>query len=261
MGDFEDWKDKYLEYVDKILGFMPYKRMEQWKKFGLDPLPKVSKPDTIMQRIKDLYVMIITNLIFRILAMLPMLIIGGAFFVLYSVLLFGIPLIIMAAVVGIAFLFLILSPVFTLLYCLVEYAIAKLLGGTGDYKTHFNASVASGLAAFSFELPLLVVYIPLGWLMLIPCLGYLFVILAFPLNMLMMAIGLYGLYLRFISFRKLHDLTDGKAAAVVIVPIVLWIMALIALIVMIYLGMFAFLLSLPIVAAGAAAGAGGGAPA
>ncbi|MDD5172270.1 MAG: hypothetical protein PHF60_04515 [Candidatus ainarchaeum sp.] len=256
MGDFENWKDKYLEYVDKVIDFIPYKRLAEWKKFGLDPLPKVSKPDSIMQRIKDIYVMLIITLFFRLLGMLPALVIGGAFFVIYSILLLGIPLIILAAVLGVIFVLWLLSPVFIMLYSLVEYAVAKLLGGTGNYTMHFNAGVASSLAAFTFELPLLIVYVPLGWLMMIPCLGYLFMIAAFPLSMLMLAIGLYGIYLKFTSFRKLHELTTGKAAAVVIVPIVLWIMALIALVVMFYLGMFAFLFSLPVIAAGA----GGGAP-
>jgi len=258
MGDFDNWKDKYLGYVDKVISYIPYRRVAEWKAFGLDPLPKVSKPEGILQRIKDLYAMLAIRLVFTFVSMLPVLVIGGALVLLYSIILFGIPLIFVAAALGIMVLSWILSPVFTLLYCLVEYAIAKLLGGKGDYNTHFNAAVASSLAAFSFELPLLAVYIPVAWLTFVPCLGYLMMFISFPISLLMMAIGLYGIYLRFICIRQLHDLTSGKSAAVVILPIVLIFILMLVLILLFYASIFAFMLSLPMAAAGAAVGAGAG---
>ncbi|NYZ74311.1 hypothetical protein H0O00_04150 [Candidatus Micrarchaeota archaeon] len=259
MGDFDDWKEKYLGYVDSVINFLPYKRMAQWKDFGLDPLSKVSKPDSVMQRVKDIYVMEIYSILFGVLAGLPLLVIYGIAFAFLSVFMFGIPLIFLAALLVAWLLLLILSPVFTILYCLVEYAVAKMVGGTGDYNTHFNASVASGLAAFTFELPLMVAYIPIGWALVVPCVNYLVMIVAFPLNMLRMAINLYGIYLKFTSFRKLHELSDGRAAAVVIVPIVLLVIAVIAVVVILYVTMFAAMLA-PFFLAVAAAGADGSAP-
>lgn len=247
MGDFENWKNSYLGYVDKIIGFIPYGRMREWKEFGLDPLPKVSKPDTIMQRVKDIYVMQVTNICLMLVAAIPIFIIFG----LMSLLMMGIPLIMLAFWAAAIVVGIIISPLFTLIYCAVEHAVARMLGGVGDFKTHFNAAVASGLAVFTLELPLTILMIPLMWVVWVPCLG---TILMMPVSIGRTAISLYGLYLRFTSYRKLHALTDGKSAAVILVPILLWIILMVVLVVLMYATIFAFMFSMA-----AAVGAGGAA--
>lgn len=258
MGDFDNWKAKYLEYTDAIIRYIPYRKVAEWKEFGLDPLSKVSKPDSIMERVKDIYAMQLIGLVIGFLAALPALAIYAVLLVLWSALLVGIPLIFIAMFFVVAIVIFLINPVFSLLYCLVEYAVAKLLGGTADFNAHFNSGVASGLAAFALQLPLQVANIPITWLRMVPIISCLGLIIFIPVGLAMLGVYIYGIYLRFICYRKIHNLSDGKAAAVIIMPIVISLVVVIAIFVLFYAMIFAAMLA-PLLAAGGAGAGGAGA--
>ena len=63
---------------------------------------------------------------------------------------------------------LVLGPILDFLYSLLEYAVAKALGGAGSIRANFNASALPGLGAFVVLLPLTVAEIPFMWLRSVP---------------------------------------------------------------------------------------------
>lgn len=100
-------------------------------------------------------------------------------------------------------LFAVLEVIGTLIGFGILYVIAKLLGGTGDFKTHYYLPSL-------YILPLMVLMLVLA---IIPILGAI-------ANLVLMV---YSLYLLTLAFKEAHGLSTGKAVLVWLLPIVLFI--------------------------------------
>jgi len=248
MGDFGEWKAKYLGYVDKALGCIPYGRAMIWKGFFLDPIPTLNKDDVgILQRMKDMAVVsAIGSLVEAVIYMPPLIIwalisMGGAMAL--------IPLFLAMIVAN-----LVLAPVMGFIYSLLELLVAKALGGTGSMRTNFNASALPGLGLWAILLPLTIAFIPIGWLSMIPFVSICTLVVTLPVSMLIFGLGLYSLYLKYLAMKEVHSLTSGRAAMVVLLPI----MILMGLLVLIFIAVYAIVIASAMGAIGTAGGAGAG---
>lgn len=248
MSDVDEWMAKYLSYVDRGVAMIPYARAKIWREFFLSPVAVIRKDNVgIGQRFMDLYAM--TGVVFVILCLMyvPMLIV-------MSLLSGGTGLIMVGAFMVAMLVLLLISPIFSFLYSLLELLIAKLLGGVGGMQANFNAAVLPNLALFVVQLPLTVLTIPLVWLSMVPIISLCASCIQMPLSIVMMLLGLYSLYLKYLGFKEVHKLSSARAAGVVILPIVLIVVAVVLLVVLMYAAIIAWLMSIS--AATAAAGAG-----
>ena len=251
MGDVDNWITEYMKYVDRAVAMIPYARAKIWKEFFLNPTATVKMDDvSIGQRLKDLYVMTAIALVFMVLVMGPMVALG----VVTSA---GLNLFVYGAMAAVMLVLFALEPLLGLLYSLLELAVAKALGGTGDMKSNFNASALPSLAIFVIYLPLSVVSIPLGWLAMVPVIGICVSCIRFPLSLVSMGLWLYSMYLKYLAFKEVHKLSSAKAAGVVILPMVLMVALMVVIFVLIYAMMIAYFMSF--IAATTAAGAASGA--
>ncbi|MFH0884676.1 MAG: YIP1 family protein [Candidatus Micrarchaeota archaeon] len=250
MSDVDNWISEYMKYVDRGVALIPYKRVGVWKEFFLNPTETVRKDNvSIGQRIKDLYVMTAIICLFAALVMGPMILLGTVTSAGLSLFVYGV----IAA--GMLILFA-LQPFLGLLYSLLELAVAKALGGTGDMKANFNASSLPGLSTYIIYLPLAIVAVPLAWLGMVPVIGLCASCIRFPLSLVSMGLGLYSMYLKYLAFKEVHKLSSAKAAAVVILPVFLLIALMVVIFVLIYAMIIAWFMSM--MAATTAAGAASG---
>jgi hypothetical protein len=105
------------------------------------------------------------------------------------------------------------------LVSLIYLAVAKALGGKGGYK---NQSL--GIALVSGGMVLLAA--PLQVLGAIPCLGIIFLLVAF-------AFGLYGLYSHYKMIKAVHGLSDMRTVGVIAISwaimFVIWLVIVVVL--------------------------------
>ena len=226
MGDFEKWKAKYLGYVDKIIKYIPYKRVGEWKEFFLDPIAVVSKgPSTVMERFKDLMFIQILGIFIALLGqVVPMLVLS-----IFNPL----NILVLALMFGIYIVCIILTPIIYTAYYWFEHRIARLLGGTADFKTHFNATVLPMLALTVILLPFSIATIPLTWLAYIPFVSCCIMPILLPLSLFSMGLWLYSIYQKFLVLRHVHNLSDLRTVGVILLPLLI-IMALVALVVLLF---------------------------
>jgi len=250
MGDVDNWISEYMKYVDRAVAIIPYKRAAIWKEFFLNPTETVKKDNvSIGQRLKDLYVMTAMMFLFMVLVMGPMIALG-------AVTSMGLNLFVYGFMAAAMLILLALSPFINLLYSLLELAVAKALGGTGDMKANFNASSLPNLSTYVIYLPLYIVTVPLGWLGMIPVIGLCASCIHFPISLVSMGLGLYSMYLKYLAFKEVHKLSSARAAGVVILPMVLMVALMVVIFVLIYAMMIAWFMSM--VTATTAAGAASG---
>ncbi|MBU0527475.1 hypothetical protein KKE92_03280 [Candidatus Micrarchaeota archaeon] len=225
MSDLDKYLNKYTEYVDKVADFIPYKGTKVWREFFFNPTKTVTgNIGGIGNRVKDLYVMQVIGLVIGLLALIPYVLIYGATLVSNPIAGgFGIGLI-----VGLMVLFFILGPIISLLYSMIEYAVAKILGGKAEATAHVNASILPTLATFLIVLPLSILIIPIRWLAIIPLVNCCVAIITLPVSLVTMFVNLYGIYLKYLAFKEVHKLTAIRTIAVIFAPIIILIGLIIA---------------------------------
>ena len=97
----------------------------------------------------------------------------------------------------------------------IEFVLARLLGGTGAFTPHAYLYAITLAAYYVFSLPLFI-------LLLLPCIGIVFEIIA-------LFFYIYILYLWYKAVRIVHGLGKWPAIVVVLLPIVLMILAVVAI--------------------------------
>lgn len=97
----------------------------------------------------------------------------------------------------------------SLLASLVSFLFAKLLGGTGDFKTHY--------------------FLPSLYVIPVTILALIFNIIPFVGAILGFVLGVYNLYLLTLAFKEAHGLSTLKAILVWLLPVLLVIVLLIVL--------------------------------
>ena len=242
MGEADEIVDKYVEIVDKIIGFIPYKRMKTWKEFFFSPAKVVkSNIDSYTDRIKDIYVFTIIDFIIGLIAAIPA-------FIAVGIGALGVPLLGLGVGAGIALglaiavVIIIITPLFYLLYAGLEYIVAKILGGKADFRTHFNASILPSLAVYVIGLPLSILAIPVQWISYVPVLNLCTCIIGAVITIASILLGLYGLYLRYLAFKEVHSLSMWRSIGVVFIPIVLLLIVIAIIAFLFYAAMLAALL-------------------
>ncbi|MFH0737935.1 MAG: YIP1 family protein [Candidatus Micrarchaeota archaeon] len=237
MSDADEYVKKYLGYVDMCIGFIPFDRLKLWKEFFFNPASTVAKEKGgILERMVDLYVSSLIGIIIMIIAAFPN-------YILQSVikgtdlaaLALSIPL-----VIGIYLALWLVGPVLSFLYSLLVFAVAKLLGGVGDLRAHFNAYALPGLAVFVLFLPATILMVPLQWLGAIPLVNLCACLIILPLSIAGTILDLYGIYLSYLAFKEVHKLSSARAAAVVVLPVLLIAGIAIALVAIFYALLFAY---------------------
>ena len=246
MSEFDDLLNKYFGYVDQVISYIPYERVKTWKEFFLNPSKTATtKKESIGTRLLDLYVKNLLSLVLGILVMVPA--IAGAAFAggVTSLMLptFGLPIaLFIALVIGVIYLIL---PILGLIYSLMEYIVAKILGGKADFTTHFNASSLAGLSLFVILLPLTIALIPLGWLESIPYLGFCVMIAVLPLvwavRILTTVVSIYGYFLRYQAFKTIHGFSTARAVLTVVIPMLIVFGIIILLVILFYVAMIALI--------------------
>lgn len=215
---------QYFGIVDWLNSFIPYKRVNAWKDFFIDPEKGSSgKLPAVGGILKDLYIVSVIQILLYIISS-------------------GIPLLlltpqanIMLALFSIAFAVLIYLayPLLCLLYSVLEFGVAKAVGGKGSFSQNFSASALPVLATFIMMLPLGIISIFLAWLsnaaVVYPALTSCICILTLPFAIISFVTLIYSYYLKFKAFKKVHAISSVAAAAVVIVPVLLILIAAFAL--------------------------------
>jgi hypothetical protein len=215
---------KYFGIVDWLNSIMPYKRMAVWKDFFISPEKESSgKLPGIGEILKDLYVVSLIQILFYIISSgIPLLLITSQESIMF-------------ALISIVFTVLayLLYPLLYLLYSVLEFAVAKAVGGKGNFSQNFAASALPLLAVFIILLPLWLLSIPVAWLsnaaVVMPALTLCMCILTLPFLAVSILIFLYSFYLKFVAFKKVHGISSIAAAAVVIVPIIIILIVAFAL--------------------------------
>lgn len=228
MTEVDNLIAKYIGIVDRLIAVIPYKRVWVWKEFFFNPSATVMKDNVgVVERLKDLYIANAVELLINLVALIPML----ALFALFTL---GVGLIWIGVIAAIILVSYLLGPIFAFIYSLIEYVVARALGGTGDIRANFNASALPGLAVFIITIPILILQIPFTWLSIVPIISLCASIVALPLSIALMIAGLYAFYLKYLAMKKVHGLSSMRAAGVVIIPIIAVIVLAIAAIILLY---------------------------
>lgn len=226
--------DNYIEelsgFVDNIIKKIPYGRLSVWKDMLFEPSKTIKsemKNVSLSRGAKDIAV---SSFFYSIVLVLLLGIFMGIFLgiMLIPVTLTGginacILSIVIAVLIVIAIIiFMVLFCIFSwLVYSGIEFLLARLLGGTGEYAA--NAYIeALQSAAF------LVMMTPFVAVSMIPCLS----LFTQPV---MIALAMYNLYVRYLIIKYVHNLTRNKAIAVVLIP-VLVVTALVIAFYVLYFG-------------------------
>ncbi|MFH0737934.1 MAG: YIP1 family protein [Candidatus Micrarchaeota archaeon] len=216
MADFESLKQAYLGIVDKIIGLIPFGRLKLWKEFFFNPsLVVANEKGGIKDRILDLYLMGLIWVILSLISVIPALLVSS---IGTEAGIAALPMAIglMAAILIVVW---IAIPLALLLYSLLQFAVAKALGGQGDFRAHLNASVLPGLGAFALLLPIFLLSVPVSWLAALPGISLCISIIQIPIEVIEGIAGLYSLYLGYLAFKEVHKLTMWKTIAVIAIPI------------------------------------------
>jgi hypothetical protein len=223
-----EWIEKYLKVVDAIIAVVHYKRMAVWKGFFFNPAKTISNNvDSISARVIDLYVMEIIGIAIVLVGMFPGLILGGLASAILA------PL-----VIGIFAFILIISPLLNVVYAFIEHRVARALGGVADFKTHFNASTLSSLAAFTINLPLVIANIPFIWLSYVPYVSLCVGIITLPIRIATALVGIYAIYIKYLALREVHKLSSLRIIGVILIPMAI----VFVLLLMVFLAFYALII-------------------
>lgn len=107
----------------------------------------------------------------------------------------------------------------------LELAIARLVGGKGEYAQHFYLNAIAASAGY-------MAVIPLTLLSLVPCLGYVF-------SMISVGLAAYLLYIKYKAIRLVHGIGQKEAIFVAIAPSAVLVVLFVALYALIFFGFFA----------------------
>jgi hypothetical protein len=118
----------------------------------------------------------------------------------------------------------IFAPIVNILNSLLEFIIAKLLGGKANFGVHLNASILPGLAQWVFILPILIINIPITWLTYVPIISCIAPILQIPIVILLLIATIYAIYLKVIAFKEVHKFSTIRAVIAVLLPILIVIL-------------------------------------
>jgi len=231
-GNFQDQLEKW---ADDFVASINYDRLALWKEIFFHPtatLTEQMKTPSLKRAAKDVFI-----------ASLPMLVVGLVglalvFFYLFllgtfaALLAPGMGLFVLAGMVIGAILLIILyfaSPIIGwLLISVIQFVVAKLLGGKADFRTH---SYMIGLASATENVGVSLFTI-IG---LVPCVGW----IAQPIRVL---VSIYGIYLNYKAVKVAHGFDTTRAAAVVVVPFVIGVAMVVAVVLAFYLGLFSLAL-------------------
>ncbi|MEW6748260.1 MAG: YIP1 family protein [Candidatus Micrarchaeota archaeon] len=250
MTDIDDIADRYLKIVDKIMGFIPYD-MKPWKEFFFNPASVVRKDmKEFWPRMADMYVFEAISAVIAIAIIIPSALINmlflpapenerlAAFMPFFAA--FGAAAGIVLGV-GLTILFAMLGPFITAAYAGLEYLVARLLKGAGNYKEHFNASVLPTLGVFVILLPITLAIVPVSWFESIPAISCCMALVQIPLGIISALLGLYGLYLKYKAFVVVHKTGQWSTIAIIFVPMLLLVGLFILAAVLLYASLFALL--------------------
>jgi hypothetical protein len=235
MTTVDELAGKYTGVVDRVIAVIPYKRIAVWKEFFFNPSATVAKNiDSIVDRVKDLYVLYVITGLLMLIGALPSMAISAVSSLGVAALSYGI---IAALVVALY----IILPVIELAYALLEFLVAKALGSTAEFKAHFNASILPALSVFTVLLPLTILEIPFRWLQAIPgvsiCAGIIMIVFNIPAALA----GLYSLYLKYLAFKEVHKLSTLRTLAIEFAPIIIIFVLMIVLVIVFYAAFAALL--------------------
>lgn len=212
MSEIDEIVDWYLRVVDRLISIVPYKRLAVWKEFFLNPIATLKKDQIgIVGRMKDLAVSGLISAILLLVIILPLVLIS-------AVLTAGLGFIAVGLLLALFVAVIIITPVCGFLYSLLQFGIAKVLGGVGNMEANFNASALPGLAVAIITLPLSILMIPAIWISFIPFLNICASVIQTPLGIIIGLVGLYNYYLQYLGMKEVHKLSSLRAVAVVIVP-------------------------------------------
>jgi len=233
MSEIDDFADKYIGIVDKIIAKIPYKRLTVWKEFFLNPVATVKNDQlTIGQRMKDIIVSGLIGAVIGLVAMIPLLLISALTTA-------GASLIVMAAIPVLMVVGILLAPILIFIYSLLELIVAKVVGGKGSVRANFNASALPNLGVTVITLPLTLVSVPVAWLSAIPFVNICMMIVNIPLAIVSSLVGIYGLYLKYLAMKEVHTLSTWRAVAVVLIPPIV----IIGLVAVVVIALYAFLIA------------------
>ena len=218
----DDYVKDLDDFVSKNIKKIPYSRLQVWKDLLFEPLPTIkseSKNASLMRGAKDIavadlaYTIIVALYMagymgfFFALALIPALSMGGAG---------GLGACIVPAVIGVLIVIagiiaLVLFGVIGWLFTSgVEFLLAKLLGGNGEFKVHAYLEALQSAGMMTALVPFMALY-------LIPCFLLCIGIIAQPF---MIALSIYNLYVRYLIVKQVHNLTRNKAIATVLIPVI-----------------------------------------
>jgi len=233
----EDYVKDLDVFVSRNIKKIPYGRLQVWKNLLFEPLPTIKsevKNASFMGGAKDVAVASLAYMIiialymaeymgfFFGIALLPVLFVGGTK---------GIGACIVPAIIGllVVIALIIASSLFAVFGWLfssgLEFLLARLLGGNGEFKVHAYLEALSNAAMMATLVPVMALYI-------IPCFLLCIGIIAQPF---MIALSLYSLYIRYLIVKQVHNLPRNKAIAAVVIPVVVFFV----LAVIFYFGLFA----------------------
>ena len=106
----------------------------------------------------------------------------------------------------------------------IEFALARMLGGKGEYAQHAYLGALAMSAYYVVSMPMML-------LSMIPCLGYAF-------SMISIAIAAYLLYVRYKAIRLVHGIGQMEAVFVTVAPSAVLVLLFVALYVLVFLGFF-----------------------
>ena len=232
----DDYVNDLDKFVSRSIKKIPYERLPLWKDMLFRPDQTIKgemKNASLATGAKDIAVASLANLavialfmaeyagIFVGMMLIPLLATSGSAGLGACMLPLGIAvLVILATVVA----FVIASIISWLFYAGVEFVIARLLGGKGEYNVHAYLESILNAALMAAMLPVMALYI-------IPC----FLFCNAIVQPFIMVLSFYTIYVRYRIVKQVHGLERNKAIAVVLIPVIL----VMALVVVFYLGLFA----------------------
>lgn len=206
--------DRYFCFVRRIARLIPYKRAQVWLDFFLDPEKEFSgKLPGLFLMLKDLYVLVILQFFVYLLSSgIPMAIAAGER-----------NIITVLAAITFSLAVSLVSPIVMLLFSVIEFAVAKVLGGIGSFSSNFVASAMPAPAIFIAGLPLTLISVAVSWLAYGAGTSSLLQValcaVMLPLIIISLALAVYSLYMKYAGFKRVHGLPSIAAAAVVIIPL------------------------------------------
>jgi|GEM_PF-3452362 len=236
MDELTNIFNRYMGIVDKVASFIPYKKVKTWRDFFFNPaeVSSKSKDEGILPIVIDYYVMGFLNFVISLLSMIAPIIVStiltAGFGIIEGVVLF-------ALMLG----FFLISPILSLLYAVLEFIIAKILGGKASFSKHLFASFMPVLSTFIILLPLNLLSILLNWLTFIPAIGLACSCITLPISIVMSLVYLYSMYLKYSAFKEVHKVSSGRAILIVVIPFIIVLAALIIVYILFLASIFALI--------------------